>query len=317
MTIFVAATFCCNVLAAGFARIEVPAADGEPALNVMVWSPCTDQPSSNEIGPYLVQGVRNCKVTGDKLPLVVVSHGKGASLLSHHDTATALANAGFVVATLSHPGDSFGDELAGQQLKIFESRPRDISRLISYMTELWPYRQQLNANAIGVFGFSRGGYTALALAGAVPSFSASAERLCSHWWSFVDSLCRQIKANGAQLNPKADSRIRAAVVVDPLNLFDAHGLQSVRIPVQLWASEQGGDGVTLAHIEAIKAALPQVPDYHVAQGAGHFAYLAPCSQKMAQAAAPSICSDPKGFDRSNWHLKMNSAVVSFFKQKLP
>lgn len=316
MALSVAAAFCSNVLAAGFARIEVPTADGEPALHAMIWSPCAAQPTSVEIGPYVVQGVPNCTVVGNKLPLIVVSHGHGASLLSHHDTATALANAGFVVATLNHPGDSFGDDAAQQKLKIFESRPRDISRLISFMTQRWTYRQQLDANAIGVFGFSRGGYTALALAGAVPNTSASAERLCGHWLSSVDSLCRQFKTNGAQLSPKADPRIRAAVVVDPLNLFDTHGLQAVRIPVQLWASEQGGDGVTQAHIEAIRTALPQAPDYHVAHGAGHFAYLAPCSQKL-EKAAPSICSDPKGFDRIEWHMKMNNAVVSFFKQKLP
>jgi len=316
MTLFVAAIFCNSALAAGFARVEVPASDGEPALHAMVWSPCAIQPTSVEIGLYVVQGVPNCNVVGNKLPLVVVSHGKGASLLSHHDTATALANAGFVVATLSHPGDSFGDDAAGQQLNIFESRPNDISRLISFMTQLWIYRHQLNANAIGVFGFSRGGYTALALAGAVPSTSASAERLCGHWLLSADSLCRQFKANGAQLSPKADPRIRAAVAVDPLNLFDTHGLQAVHIPVQLWASEQGGDGVTLADVEAIRAALPQVPDYHIAQGASHFSYIAPCSQKLKKAA-PSICSDPKGFDRIEWHMKMNAAVVSFFKQKLP
>ena len=316
MTLFVAAALCNSVLAAGFARLEVPAADGESALHAMVWSPCATQPTSVEIGPYVVQGVPNCNVAGEKRALVVISHGKGASLLSHHDTATALANAGFIVAALNHPGDSFGDDAARQQLTIFESRPRDISRLISFMTQHWTYRQQLDANAIGVFGFSRGGYTALALAGAVPNASASAERLCAHWLSSVNSLCRQLKANETQFSPKADPRIRAAVVVDPLNLFDTHGLQAVRIPVQLWASEQGGDGVTLAHVEAIRAALPQVPDYHVAQGAGHFAYLAPCSQTL-EKAAPSICNDPKDFDRIEWHMKMNSAVVSFFKQKLP
>jgi predicted dienelactone hydrolase len=183
------------------------------------------------------------------------------------------------------------------------------------MTLQWQHRDCLDSNAIGVFGFSRGGYTALALAGAVPSTLAAAKHLCGHWFSIVDSLCRQLKTEGAQIHPQADPRICAAVVVDPLNLFDARGLQSVRIPVQLWASEQGGDGVALTQVKSIREALPQMTEYHIARGAGHFAFLAPCSPELKKKI-PSICIDPNGFDRAAWHLSMNAAVVKFFKQKL-
>lgn len=110
--------------------------------------------------------------------------------------------------------------------------------------------------------------------------------------------------------------MRAIVAADPLNLFDAAGLKSVRIPVQLWASELGGDGVELAHIEAVRAALPQPPDYHLAKGAGHFAYIAPCPVELADEAA-EICTDPEGFDRVAWHRSMNAAIVAFFRQHLP
>ena len=47
-------------------------------------------------------------------------------------------------------------------------------------------------------------------------------------------MCREIRFSGPELEPQADPRIRAAVEVDPLNLFDDAGLQSVRVPVQLW-----------------------------------------------------------------------------------
>ena len=315
MMILATDSLCNSTFAAGISEIEVPAADGKPALRAMVWSPCATASDQVQLGPFTVQGVRDCAVEGNKLPLIVISHGKGASLLSHHDTASALANAGFVVATLNHPGDSFGDEMLGQQLKIFETRPNDISRLVSFIIQQWQHRDRIDSNAIGVFGFSRGGYTALALAGATPSTLAGAKHLCNHLWSSVDSLCRQFKAAGSQLQTQADPRIRAVVVVDPLNLFDVRGLQSVHIPVQLWASEQGGDGVKLEHTEEIRDALPQLSDYHVARGAGHFAYLTPCSPKLKKAN-PDICIDSNGFDRPAWHVSMNTAVVTFFKQKL-
>ena len=304
-----------GALAAGYQALKVPAANGDPEISAIVWSPCTSAPVTVRLGPYVIRGTKNCAVAGDSLPLIVISHGQGGSYLGHHDTASALADAGFVVVSLNHPGDSFGDDAAAQQLRIFESRPRDVSRVISFMLSNWPYRQQLDPAAIGVFGFSRGGYTALALAGATPSVSTSAERFCHPWWSFVVSLCRQLDADDAQVRPQADPRVRAVVVVDPLNLFDAAGVRKVHVPVQLWASEIGGDGVALDHVEAIRVALAQPPEYRIAKGAGHFAYLAPCPPEFKKSE-PKLCTDPDGFNREHWHQTMNAAVVAFFTRHL-
>ncbi len=304
-----------STFAAGFERIEVPAAGGEPAIQGMVWSPCARALSAVQMGPYVLQGDQNCAITGSALPLVVISHGQGGTFLGHYDTATALADAGFVVVSFNHPGDTFGDDSKAQQLTIFESRPRDASRVITFMLQRWQGRQHLDAKAIGVFGFSRGGYTALALVGAVPNLPAASARVCGHWWSLVMSLCRQIGREGAHLNPHADPRIRAAVVVDPLNLFDAAGLRSVHVPVQLWASELGGDGVKLADVEAMRSALPRAPEFHIAKGAGHFAYLSPCPPALKESAS-SLCKDPAGFDRVAWHRTMNAAVIRFFRKNL-
>lgn len=315
MVLFVAVMFSVNGIAAGLSKVEVPASDGESALRVVVWSPCASKSTLISLGSFNVQGVMDCLVEGNNLPLVVISHGKGASSLSHHDTASALADAGFVVVTFNHPGDSFGDETSSLRLSIFETRVRDVSRIISFMTQQWNYRDQLNEKAVGVFGFSRGGYTALALAGAIPDRLAGAKHVCDRKSISNNFLCRSLKDKTPALHPKADVRIQAIVAVDPLNLFDTQGLQSVRVPVQLWASQYGGDGVSLNHMEAIKDALPLAVDYRVAQGAGHFAYLAPCSP-LLQKENPDICVDPKGFDRTAWHTYMNTAVIDFFKQHL-
>jgi predicted dienelactone hydrolase len=109
--------------------------------------------------------------------------------------------------------------------------------------------------------------------------------------------------------------VRAAVVVDPLNLFDDAGLRGVRIPIQLWASALGGAGVTPNDVEAVRTGLPSTPEVRVAQGAGHFAFLAPCPPGL-RASAPEICEDPEGFDREAWHRSMNADVVAFFDRTL-
>ena len=89
----------------------------------------------------------------------------------------------------------------------------------------------------------------------------------------------------------------------------------MKAPIQLWASEYGGDGVTLALVETIKERLPSKPDYHLVRNGGHFAFAAPCSAQQA-AAAVKTCADPDGFDRIAFHKQFNAAVLDFFQKHL-
>lgn len=73
--------------------------------------------------PTTIRAVRNCVVTRKNLPLVLISHGMFEDRFSHHDTAEALADAGFAVVTLNHTEDSNQDIGVSQQL---------ISRLFSF-----------------------------------------------------------------------------------------------------------------------------------------------------------------------------------------
>ncbi len=304
-----------QVQAAGVQSVTVPAHGATPELTAMVWTPCAQPSGPIKLGSFELTGLKNCPVLGQDLPLIVISHGDSGSSIGHHDTAAALADAGFVVAAVLHPGNNFADNSRQSELSIFETRPADISRLINFMTQNWPQASQLNVTRVGVFGFSRGGYTALALVGAKPDAAASNQRFCAAWWSFVMSHCRQLDGADVVIKPNADGRIKAAVVVDPLNLFGSHSFADVGVPLQLWTSELGGDSVTLAHGEEIKSALPSPPEYHSAKGAGHFVFLAPCPAELA-AEAEEICVDPVGINRSAFHQEFNTQVVRFFQEKL-
>jgi predicted dienelactone hydrolase len=326
--VYTLATTCCElaaalllstatqlVSAAGVSTTVVPATGQDRALEVLVWSPCASAPSELRMGLYLVRASKDCPVLGRLLPLVVFSHGQGGTSLAHHDTATALADAGFLVVSFNHPGDSFGDESMASEVAIFESRPADVSRVITHMLKQWKDHQVVDPQSIGAFGFSRGGYTVLALAGAEPSRSASAERFCSSWRSFLIPICRKLSNDPITLKPRADLRVKAIVSVDPLNLFGPSSLKAVKVPVQLWASELGGDGVELAHTQLIQRWLPTPPDYHLASEAGHFVFLAPCPEAFRKEAR-RICEDPSGVSRESLHASLNRAVVSFFTKTL-
>ena len=116
--------------AAGFRFIDVPADTDGPALNGAIWYPCSEPPGEIDLGNIAVPGVKDCPITGDKLPLVVVSHGRGGSFIGHHDTAETLADAGFIVAAINHPGSTTSDVSHVGDLSALVERPTDIKRLI-------------------------------------------------------------------------------------------------------------------------------------------------------------------------------------------
>ena len=311
---FAASVFALSSLsasAAGFAWISVPADADGPALKGAVWYPSATPPAALELGPFSLKVARDAPVQGDRIPLVVMSHGTGGSALGHHDTAVALADAGFVVAAINHPGDNYEDLSQQMHLAPFISRPRDVSRLISWMLHSWPGAGHINDQAVGLFGFSRGGYTGLVSIGAVPDLKLGAA-FCVRQPDLP--FCTEIKSPLPPL-PPADARIKAAVIVDPLSVFSTAGLAKISVPVQLWASEYGGDGVMPENVAAVRQGLPQAPEFYSVAGSGHFSFLAPCSASL-KAAAPDLCVDRPGFDRVAFHQRFNRQVTTFLRAQL-
>lgn len=152
--------------AAGIQALTVPADGSSPALSGAVWYPCAEAPTAIQLGSFVVSATKDCPIAGTKLPLVVISHGRTGSFLGHRDTAQALADAGFVVAAISHPGDNARDSSRSNELSAFVERPADIKRLVDHLLGAWGDASAIDADRIGLFGFSRGGYTGLVVVGA-------------------------------------------------------------------------------------------------------------------------------------------------------
>jgi predicted dienelactone hydrolase len=299
--------------AAGLRFIEAPAGPDGPALKGAMWSPCPAAPGEIDLGDVTLPGVKHCPIAGHKLPLVVISHGRGGSFVGHHDIAETLADAGFVAAAINHPGDTASDMSRSDDLSVLIERPSDIKQLIDFMIGASPAAPNIDPDRIGFFGFSRGGYTGLVLLGANPDWTL-ASTFCEQ--SLIH-ICEQIRRKEFPAQPLThDSRIKAAVIVDPLALiFSADGLQGIKVPIQLWRSERGGDGVTPDMVAAVDTGLPIKHEYHVVPNSGHFAFLAPCPPALAKAR-PELCADAPGFDRSAFHQQFDAAVLAFFRAQL-
>jgi predicted dienelactone hydrolase len=309
---------CClgsPALAAGIQLL-----DSDPGLAGAIWYPCAGEPKHVALGGLAVaedfglMGVKDCPVTGATLPLIIVSHGRTGWFGANHDTAEALADAGFVVAAINHPGDNGNDPSQRDSLSVLASRPADMIRLLDFMLSDWKDRAAIDHAKIGFFGFSAGAYTGLVLAGGNPDFRRIAP-FCSE--SSKSRGCEQFRSGDIPANLPHEPRIRAAVLADTaLNyMFTQEGLAGIQIPLLIWRSELGGGGVDPKNSALTANSLPSKPDVHVVP-AGHFTFLAPCSPQLA-IAIPRICTDnPAGFDRAAFHREFNAGVVRFFREHL-
>jgi predicted dienelactone hydrolase len=355
---FIAAIVLCLTMptlaqAAGFRFIEVPADADGPALNGAMWYPCTEAPGEIDLGKITtafkitLPGVKDCPISADQLPLVVVSHGMAGDFTDHHDLAETLADAGFVVAAIDHPGDNSFDASRADDLSVLVERPTDIKRLIDFMLGASPAAARVDPKRIGLFGFSAGGYTGLVLIGANPDW---AMRLCMfrdpREPSSAASVCEQILRNGFRVQPLThDPRIKAAVIADPCCLwFTPDSFAAVAIPVQLWASERATylpiaatENMLMPSAETVATAdanLPAKHEYHVVPNSTHFAFLFLCppgiegtvGSACRQGLIPCgpepekrvrvICTDAPGFDRAAFHKEFNADVLAFFRANL-
>ena len=300
---------------AGFERVSVPASSGPP-LEVGIWYPSGAPASSQSLGLYTQTVATGGAIAGRGLPLIVMSHGSGGSFEGHYDTALALADAGFVVAAVTHTGDNYRDPSGMTRV---ENRPPHIKTLIDYMLASWPHHALLDPARIGMFGFSAGGFTALVMVGGVPDMT----RVAPYCTAYADEWpCRKAREYppGAPAAPAAfihDSRIAAAVIAAPALgfTFSSEGLAGVKVPIQLWRGDSDELLPHPRHAQNVYEALLVKPEYHVVPNAGHFAFLAPCTD-LAFRFAAEICRDPPGFDRADFHREFNVAVVMFFEAKL-
>jgi len=303
--------------AVGFSIVSVPNPPADP-LQVGIWYPTKAAASEHDVGLFTQSVAPDAPVASGRHPLIVMSHGNGGTFESHYDTALALAHAGFIVAAVTHTGDNYRDQ---SQATNMMPRPQALHAVIGYMLAAWSGHAAIDPAKIGAFGFSSGGFTVLVSIGGLPDLTRVTPYCAGHAATYG---CRLLAEHpvppGTRVRDDewvADSRIKAAVVAAPAIgfAFTRAGLKNVTVPVQLWRAADDTILPSPDYAEAVRAALPRPPEYHVVSGADHFDFLAPCSEPLAQVA-PGICKERGGFDRVAFHRAFNRDVTRFFTRIL-
>lgn len=226
------------------------------------------QNSQREGREWLVADVYVPQDLGSPAPLIVMSHGLANDRYSFVYLAEHLASHGFAVASIQHPDTDFSrlqSVLRGEtelpNANLFLDRPRDISALLDSLEQMqeddtsWP--SQINAQSVGLFGQSLGGYTVLAAGGARFDFE-HLERTCqtraddSIPLNMSEILQCQLLNLEERRQVATDDRIAAIVALNPVGsaMFGPQGMAEIDRPIALVASSH--DLVTPAVEEQVR-----------------------------------------------------------------
>ena len=202
--------------------------------------------------------------TPDK-PVIVFSHGFGSVRTELRYLAEHLASHGYVVAALEHPGSNEANTNLALQGKTrimkpqeFLNRPQDISFVLDESEKLNqtannPLAGKLATTNAMVVGYSFGGGTALAIAGAELQLERLKQRCKKNLTSLslaenMQCIAQELPENRYQLR---DTRIKQAIALNPTTslMFGETGLTKVQVPTLVLAGS--ADKTTPALTEQI------------------------------------------------------------------
>lgn len=270
-----------------------------------------------------------------RYPLVVISHGTGGSAAQLSWLAESLVNAGFMVAGVNHHGNTAAEDTNSPPGFVLpEERARDLTVLIDHLLADHELAKHIDPTRIGAAGFSLGGYTVLAVAGAHLTFAdwqsrckgkadSPACRLppeANFSIEDVRSLAEKSAAFKAGLargqQPANDPRIRAVYAIAPalVTLLDKQNLSAIQVPVKIVLAEQDEQVDMSETAEVISRDLPSAEIMRIPY-AGHYAFLAPCTLR-GKLFLSALCRDSNRIVRSELHGRIGLDAASFFKAHL-
>jgi predicted dienelactone hydrolase len=270
---------------------------------------------------------------GTQQPLVVISHGFGASRRSFEYLSYHLASHGITVAAIEHPGSNANsvnmalDKGNLSQLLPpgeFIERPRDISFLLNELakinTQPGQLQGKLNTDRVTVLGHSLGGYTALALVGGEVNLE-ELRQFCKNSLNMGEApgdwlQCAAAPLRDRRLNLK-DDRVKSAIALNPLvgKLFGNSGLAKINNSVLILSSTEDALTPALKHQIQPFTQLRGSKYLLTAIGATHLSVTDPAYGGGVNTS--TIINERRGEETRTLRQLIQGVSLAFIKQQTP
>lgn len=265
-------------------------------------------------------------------PVVLLSHGTGGTAASLGWLASRLAAKGFVVLGVDHHGNTAAEPYRPEAFLVWWDRPRDLTVLLDRLAAAGPFAGRLNLSDVAAAGFSLGGYTVLALAGALTDMAlfrdwAATQPAASGPREFPDIAERvePLLATSAafraawqrQSDNLRDPRVRSVVALapaPPVRGFRAASLAAMTDVGVTIISGEGDDeapwgacALWLSHL------IPCCGLHSLGTAIGHYPFLCE-GTKLGRRMLPEIFVDAPGIDRRAVHEEVAALTLDALRR---
>ncbi len=307
----------------GFQSLGIWSAESGLRLDVALWYPTRRAPSLIRGDDWSFRSARGAAPVEGRHPLILLSHAEAGSRFSLNRLAVRLASGGFVVAAPTHTGDNPDDMSRLFSVEHVAGRSTELSALLTELLTSPRTKDFIDPQRIGVLGVGPGGTAALLLAGGrLDPFgwsdyctrAGSADPYCTPWPA---SRMETMIADPNLETSRADPRIKAAAAAAPAYgmLFSRRSLAGLRLPLLLLRADLDEINRAPHHVDAVRAALPQEPDFAVLNNTRNASLISPCAPTLAQTL-PELCMGVSAEERQNSQDQLSELVLAFFLRTL-
>ena len=299
------------------------------AMEVWIWGPGEPRQAGSRVGGNAVfEPVAGRIANGfapGRHPLLVFFHGTNGNTRAIAWLSSALAARGYIVVSANHPGSTSLDVSEESVLQTW-LQAQDGSFLLDELLASSRFAPSVDVERIGSIGFSLGGYSALAIAGArldigrLQAFCREKpdEATCE---LFPNALYGPTVKGEPQNRDVSDPRIRAAVSLAPgfVPAMDRKSLAAIAVPV-LVVTGSADEMLPVARHGRPLAGRMQRGEYVELSYASHFSFLGLCTEGALEVLraddAEFLCDDLGAEPRSAVHARVIRHVESFLAQRL-
>lgn len=255
-----------------------------------------------------------------KYPLIILSHGSGGDRYTISWLAEVLAANGYIAAAMDHYGNTWNNKIPENYARPWE-RPKDITFALDQLLTNSPFKDRIDQSKIGFAGYSLGGATGLWVAGAQAG-TVDIENIHKHCLKDIGDVVPMSvleKIDFKQVEGSfIDKRISAMVLMAPALgwLFNSSSLESVRIPVFIFATEKDQVVPLESNAKVFAKKLARASLKIFPGEADHYVFLGRVSVVGRRFLDPKYCMDHVSIDRQKVHDEISKSSVLFFDEEL-
>lgn len=296
------------------------------SLPTFVWFP-TDVQKTETFAENIAfegfQASQDAPIQKGRHPLFVLIHGTSGNWKNLSWLAWKLAQNGAIVISANHPGYTTGDATPLSVIRAWE-QPRDISFLLDALSES-AFRNHFDPKQIYVIGYSLGGYSALALAGAkldmnqYPVFCTQNRDKSCQYFQKTFSAFDESFYQGFELE-QTDPRITASIAIAPgfVESMTDESLKNIKITTLIIGAQKDENVPPNTHFLPKMKMFSQAITYQVISDASHFSFVQICKpaamEILAEEGAEFVCQDGGNKTRQTIHEELYEMISHFLSQ---